>query len=261
MADAKRVEGALQRLYGAGGLSDESASALERAKPAQIEAALGEISGASELLLVSVLVDDSLSIARDIEDIRFGYEKLLEALRTKSFDADVQFHARAMNKGVISPYMALATAPSLTEANYSGSDLAQVTPLYLQSVLTLGTVMLKAQEEEDHGARVRTFTLLMTDGEDNKSGAITVGNVRTMVADMLEFSTNHVVAGMGVGERPTTAFRDIFTTMGIPKNRQYTPGTSVDKLQKAFDEVVKLLALAASSEADFAQLLPGSVSG
>jgi hypothetical protein len=254
----ERLELSLSQLYAIGGVSTEAADALARAEPKQIGTALGETSEAAELLLVSVLVDDSLSIAKDINDIRLGYDKLLTALRNKSFDTDIQFYVRAMNKGIISPYTALASAPSLTDRNYSGSDLAQVTPLYLQSVLMLGAVMLKAQEEEARGAQVRTFTLIITDGEDNKSGGLTASSVRVMVADMLGgLWTNHIVAGMGVGERPTISFRDVFTKMGIPPDRQYTPGTSVGELEKAFDEIAEILTLAASSAAEFAQLLPG----
>lgn len=258
--EIERAESSLEHLYGSGGLSDESAQALEKVELDGVGQALGDVSSSPELLLVSVLVDDSTSIARNIDDIRFGYGRLLEALRTKSFDAEVRVHARAMNRGVISPYTALVEAPSLTDHNYSGSNLAPVTPLYLQSVLLLGTVLLKAQEEEDRGARVRTFTLIITDGEDNKSGDITVRDVRAMVVDMLDFSTNHIVAGMGVGERSAVDFRDIFDEMSIPKDRRYTPGTSVKRLQEAFDDIAELLQLAASSETDFAQLLPGSPS-
>lgn len=256
--ETKRVKRILASLYRGGGLSKPSADALIKAKPSNIGTALGSESGASELLLVSVLVDDSISIAHDIEHIRFGYGKVLMALRTKSFDAAVQFHVRAMNKGVIEPYTDLAHAPALTEANYSGSDLAQVTPLYLQSVLLFGTAMLKAQEEADRGTRVRTYSLIITDGEDNRSGSVTVDDVRAMVTTMHTLWKNHVVAAMGVGERPETQFRDIFTKMGIPSDRQYTPGTSVERLQEDFDEIADMLAIAASSETHFAQLLPGS---
>lgn len=254
----ERVELSLAQLYAIGGLSSDAANALEKAKPAWIGEALGDQSDAPELLLVSVLVDDSLSIARDLEDIRFGYGKLLDALRGKQFDADVQLHVRAMSKGIISPYTSLAAAPALTESNYSGSELSRHTPLYLQTVLTLGTVLLKAQEETDRGARVRTFTLIITDGEDNASGDMTVGNVRAMTASMFSLWTNHIVAGMGVGERPAVDFHDIFTKMGIPRDRHYTSGTSVKELQRAFDEIAEMITLAAASEDDFAQLLPPS---
>lgn len=255
--ETERVVKSLESLYGAGGLSDESAGALAAVSPQHIASGLGERSSSSELLLVSVLVDDSTSIVTNIDEIRLGHGKLLKALRSKPFTADVQVHSRAMNLGVISPYEGLARAAPLTEHNYSGSRLVPETPLYLQSLLMLRTVMVKAQEEEDHGVKVRTFTLIITDGEDNASGEITARHVRAVVTDMLEFATNHIVAGMGVGERDGVDFRDVFRGMGI--SRVLTPGTSVKQLEDAFDDIAETLCIAASSESGFAQLAAESL--
>jgi hypothetical protein len=254
--ELERVADSLGHLYGSGVLSEESANALAKVNQ-QLGQGLGDTAQSKELLLVSVLVDDSTSIARNIEEIRFGYGRLLKALRAELFEADVRVHTRSMNQGVISPYIELAAAPGLTEQNYSGSNLVPVTPLYLASLITLGAVMLKAQEEEARGARVRTFTLIITDGEDNKSGEITAGHVRFVITDMLEFSNEHIVAGMGVGERPVLDFRNIFASMGIPRQWRFTPGTSIDELRRAFRRIAKSLRLAASSQDDFVQLAPG----
>jgi hypothetical protein len=125
----------------------------------------------------------------------------------------------------------------------------------MQSLLTLGTVITKAREEEARGATVRTFTLIITDGEDNNSGDITASHVRVLVADMLEFATNHIVAGMGVGERVN--FYDVFESLGIPKGWILTTGADVDTLQAKFRAISRSLGLAASSEAEFAQLAAG----
>lgn len=121
----------------------------------------------------------------------------------------------------------------------------------------LGSVVLKAQEEEDRGVNVRTFTLVITDGEDNRSGNITAPQVRAISVDMLEFATNHIVAGMGVGERDKVDFRDVFLKMGIPRGWILTAGTSVDELRAKFRQIAHALSLMASSEAAFAQLLLG----
>jgi hypothetical protein len=149
----------------------------------------------------------------------------------------------------------------LNTSNFSGSSLSDWTPLYLQSLLTLGTVVAKAQEEEDRGANVRTFTLIITDGLDNNSGIIAASDVRAVVADMLQFATNHIVAGMGIGELPGVSFRQIFRSMGIPERWIFTAGTSLDELRRVFDEIARKLGLAASSEAGFLQLQSGSSSG
>jgi hypothetical protein len=74
---------------------------------------------------------------------------------------------------------------------------------------------------------------------------------------MLEFSTNHLIAGMGIGEHPEVDYRRIFRSMGIPEGWIFTAGTSIDELRDKFRKIARALALAASSEADFAQLEAG----
>jgi hypothetical protein len=254
--EIERAKGPLQALYRTGAISDDAADALAAVKAvAKIGAGLGERSAGDELLLALILVDDSTSIAANISEIRSGHKHMLEALRAEPFEADVQVHTRALNRGVVSPYQSLANASPLTEQNYSGSHLVPETPLYLQSLLTLFTVMVKAQEEEERGVQVRTFTLIITDGGDNKSGSVTVSQVRALVTDMLEFATNHIVAGMGTGD--PGYFQRVFQSMGIPRNWIFTPGSSVEELRRMFRRIAHYLALAASSETAFAQLLPG----
>jgi hypothetical protein len=254
--EIERAAGPLEGLYRSGALSDDTKDALLYVPGAveKIAAGLGERSAGNELLLALILVDDSTSIAMRIKEIRFGHNLLLEALRAEASDADIQVHTRALNRGVLSPYETLANATPLSERNYSGSYLVPKTPLYLQSLLTLGTVMVKAQEEEERGVKVRTFTLIITDDADNNSGNVGASHVRTLATDMLEFSTNHLVAGMGVGEH--VDYREVFSSMGIPRNWIFTPGTSVDELRRKFRKLARSLALAASSEAAFLQLAP-----
>jgi hypothetical protein len=258
-SELDRTAGSLKRLYTSGALSKESADALTtRETVLDISKGLGETTSSPEVLLVSILVDDSTSIAINIGEICFGYDQMLQALRAEPFTADVQVHTRALNRGVISPYVSLAKIRSLTDQGYSGSRLVSETPLYLQSLLTLGTVMTKAQEEEDRGAKIRTFTLIITDGEDNTLGETTAAHVRAVVTDMLEFSTNNIVAGMGVGERRSVDFRQVFRSMGIPERWIFTPGTSIEELRAVFREIAETLCLAASSETEFLQLVAGS---
>jgi hypothetical protein len=253
----ERAAGSVEALYRSGALSDDAKDALLVVPSVadKLAAGLGETSTGDELLLAVILVDDSTSVAINMTEIRVGHKLMLEALRDESFDTDVQVQTRALNRGVLSPYKSLIRAMPLTEQNYSGSRLVPETPLYLQSLLTLGTVMVKAQEEEERGVSVRTFSLIITDGEDNKSGTVGASHVRALVTDMLEFSTSHIVAGMGVGEK--VDYRKIFLSMGIPEGWIFTPGTSVDKLRDKFHKIAHSLTLAASSEAAFAQLAPG----
>ncbi len=261
--EIERAVGAIERLYGSGALSQQSADALHGTHRTALEISrgLGEPSSAGELLLATLLVDDSPSIAPNVVEVRLGHNNMLEALRTVDTTAEIRVLTRAFNRGVLSPYRAITQALELDRSNFSGSHLSDWTPLYLQSLLTLGTVVAKAQEEEDRGASVRTFTLIITDGVDNNSGTITASDVRAVVTDMLEFATNHIVAGMGIGERPGVSFGQIFRSMGIPERWIFTAGTDVEELREKFNEIVTKLELAASSEAGFAQLVAGSSSG
>jgi hypothetical protein len=250
--EIERTAGAIQAVWRSGALSDEAKDALVIVQE-QLGRGLGEGSTADELLLVVIVVDDSTSVALNMREIRFGHKLMLDALRTESFGAEVQVQTRALNCGVVASYKSVVTATPLTEQNYSGERLVPETPLYLQSLLTLGDVMIKSQEERARGVRVRTFTLIISDGADNKSGKITAEHVRALTTDMLDFASNHIIAGMGVGEQ--VDYRHVFSAMGIPPKWILTPGTSVTKLREVFKQIARSLALAATSETAFATQL------
>jgi hypothetical protein len=258
--EIERIAGSLERLYQDGGLAEQTSNALQAPRiKAAIERGLGEQSPADELLLATILVDDSLSIAPNIDEIRRGHNAMLAALRETSSSADVRVLTRALNRGILSQYRPIDQAMTLDTVTFSGRHLSSNgTPLYRQSLVTLGTVMVKAREEEDRGAKVRTFTLIITDAEDNRSEGIAAKDVHLIVADMMEFATNHIVAGMGVGERPGIDFRAIFRDMGIPERWMFASAATSDDIRKEFERIVKDLRLAASSETQFLQLVAGS---
>lgn len=258
-AEIERAASAMEALYRSGAISDKATNALARIDGVteQLARGLGETSHGDELVLALILVDDSSSVSGNVGEIRSGHQLMLDALRAERFDADVQVQTRALNRGVISPYTSLTRAVALTENNYSANST--VTPLYLQSLLTLGTAVVKAQEEEARGVKVRTFTLVITDGADNRSGSISVDDVRALVTDMLDFSTSHIIAGMGIGEE--TNFENIFLPMGIPKRWIFEPRSDIGKLRAMFQQIAKSLAIAASSETAFLQLAPGPPAG
>jgi hypothetical protein len=262
--EIERVADSLERLH-EDGISPASSELLSRpAISTAIADALGETGSASELVLVSILVDDSTSIGGNLQEICFGYDTMLEALREDELAAEVMVMTSLLNRGVLMPYRPLATVPALPEQGYRGARLVGETPLYLQSLLTLGAVMVKAREEESRSARVRTFTLLISDAEDNASKDITAQNVKAVVTDMLEFAMNHLIFGMGVGERVDVDFYKVFGEMGIPgrppREWIFSAGIGVEELRAKFREITQLLKLAASSETAFLQLVAGASS-
>jgi hypothetical protein len=253
MTNDERAIRLLQEAYSKGELSDDSTQALLSAEgaAAQVAAALGSEGTSGEVLLVSILVDDSSSIAGHAPEVCAGHNLLLESLLEPS-STEVLVLTRYLNRGLLSPYRPLGEAVRLSDANYTPGGS---TPLHLQSVLTLGTVMAKAREEQGHGRRVRTFTLILTDAADNASKGATAQHVQAIVRDMLDFSHNHIVAGMGIGQE--VYFREVFSVMGIPPGWVLTASSSVEDIRAVFRTIRSALLTAARSESAFRQLLPG----
>jgi hypothetical protein len=261
--DIERAETLLGDMYASGTLSEASTNALLRAKraPREIGAGLGGNVRARDLLLATLLVDDSPSISTNLHEIRRGHELMLRALARQTSGSDVLVLTKMFNRGVVAPYTPIDRATPLTEHNYCSARLLPSTPLYRQSLLTLATTLAKTHDQAQENASVRTFTLILTDGEDfpdpqdHESGTVSASDVRAIVTDMLEFSTNHIVAGMGVGER--VDFQRIFLSMGIPSSWILTPGSTDKDLDAMFRRVSKALELAASSSSGFRQLSAG----
>jgi hypothetical protein len=261
---ADRTDDAADLLQGAfadGELSQESAQALLGVGNVghEIGPALGADASKGELLLVTILADDSGSIDAipgGASAVSQGHNRCLEALETED-DTEVLVHTRYLNAGTLSPYSPLATAARLSSENFRPN--AGATPLYRQSVLTLGAVMAKAREQKDKGRRVRAFTLLITDGGDNASGNVTAESVRFLVRDMLEFSDDYIVAGMGIGQ--TEYFRQIFRAMGIPEGWILTADATPEEIQGIFQKIARSLRLAAGGgDSGWLQLEAGPVS-
>jgi len=201
---------------------------------AQIQAGLGvavDDVGASEVLLVTMMPDDSASIASagNTASVRDGHNLVLDALGASKQAGDVFVHTRYLNGTVLTPYCALDQAVRLTSANY---DPRLGTPLYDQAVVVLGTVLAKSQELAQAGIAVRTVTLIITDGADYGSTRQRPQDVRHLVEDLIA-QESHVVAAMGISDG-STDFRRVFTEIGIPDRWIMTPGSTASEIRRAF---------------------------
>ncbi len=246
--DVERAAILLREAYARGELSEGSTQALLAAGDIgpEVEDALGVAGTAASLVLVTILVDDTASlgaIPQGAEAVRLGHNRCLDVLKEQDA-TEVLVHTRTLNQGSISPYCKLTEAAQLTTDNYQ--PIWPSTPLYRQTVVTLGAVMAKARDEKERGRRVHAFTLIITDGQDNASGEITVDHVRFLVRDMLEFSKGYAVAGMGIGS--PEEFQRIFGAMGIPKDRLFTADATEEDILKSFQEIAEQLQLEASKE-------------
>src|SRR5512142_3261101 len=96
--ELERAGRLFQRLLEAGDLSPESEGALVAIEGAALEIGrgLGDRPASRDLLLATVLVDDSTSVALRLDEIRRGHGLLREALGEKATSADVQMMTRAL---------------------------------------------------------------------------------------------------------------------------------------------------------------------
>ncbi|HET7052977.1 MAG TPA: hypothetical protein VFI09_03555 [Solirubrobacterales bacterium] len=255
--ELERAADLIGRAYADGELSRESANSLRAVGniAGELGPALGVSGEAGDLLLVTILVDDSTSITEapyGPEAVRLGHNLCLDVLEGR-FDRQVLVHTRYLNGGSLSPFMPVNVALRLSDANYRPE--VPKTPLHRQTVITLGSVMTKVRAEREEGRRVRAFTLLVTDGGDNASSHLTAEHVRFLVKDMLDFSDDYIVGAMGIGD--SQQFRGIFTDMGVPQDWIMTPDATAADIERVFkDKVVPALSIALTGgEAEWTHLL------
>ncbi|MFD0044935.1 hypothetical protein ACFVGV_07075 [Pseudarthrobacter scleromae] len=212
-----------------GTLSPLSAKALQVPSIMdQIEDALEEsygIESAGEVLLVTLMPDDSGSMAgRKAESVRTGHNELLEAFLQSSSRNKILLQTRYLNTTLLNPFQPLGLCLQMKEDNY---PCVFGTPLSSQTIVTLGTVLVKAEELRAQGAgRVRSATLIMTDGEAD------IGpEVASIVSDMRRVG-DHIVAGMGFSENGRL-FPNVFAAMGIDDQFIFT-ASSREEILRAF---------------------------
>lgn len=263
MSQTPNVSALLGSAQKAGDLSKEAAAALNVVDlGARIEAAMGvpaEDVDASEVVLVTLLIDDSGSIRMvhgNSQAIRDGHNLIIESLRASKQSAAVLVHTRYLNGEILYPYRAIDQAVEMDSHNYNPNG---GTPLYDESVVTLGTVMAKAAEFSNAGVPVRTITLILTDGADQGSYRQTASSVSKIVADMLRLET-HIVAAMGVDDGATD-FRQVFEEMGIRPEWILTPGNTPSDIRKACGVFSKSAVRASQTAASFSQTALGGFAG
>lgn len=227
----------------------------------EIEAGLGvniDDVKSSEVVLVTMMPDDSGSIrfGNNTQAVRDGHNQVIEALRTTKQADSILVHNRYLNGSVLYPYQPISQAILMDSSNY---DPNQGTPLYDQTVVLLGTVLVKAQEFAENGVPVRTVTLIITDGEDVHSVRSTAKDCASLIHDMLK-SENHIIAAMGM-DSGSTDFRQVFQEMGIRDEWILTPGNTQHEIRQAFRMFSQSAVRASQSAANFSKTAAGGFGG
>jgi hypothetical protein len=223
----------------------------------KIARGLGESSHSGKVFLVSIVADDSRSIfeKRNNAAVAQGHNDIVDELKgiaTGDEADDILVHTRYLNGLLLNPYRTLERVKLMNADNYYDGG---GTPLYDQSVIALGTTIAKTAQLTAMGATVRTFTLIISDGDDRHSQAARAQSVAWIVGDML-LTGHHIVAAMGVSDG-VTDFRTVFQKMGIKPGWILSPKDSRDAIRKAFREVTDQLALAAGNEDRFTEMALG----
>jgi hypothetical protein len=243
-----------------GDLSEEAYKALSVADlGAQIQAAMGVPAlnvPASRGVLLTMLVDDSGSIQYrgNEQTVRDGYNEVIVAMRDSRQAGETLVTTRYLNGHILYPYQFLAHVPLLDKQNYHAGG---GTPLYDQTIATLGTVIAKTLEFGNNGTPVSTVTLIVTDGNDESSSS-TAHEVAAIVTDMLAQEC-HIVAGMGISDG-STDFARVFREMGIPDQWVLTPRNDPKEIRRAFQLFSQSAIRASSGGVGFSQTAQTGVS-
>jgi hypothetical protein len=259
-------EGAVQD----GNLSQKSLQALNMIDPgAAIQQGFGvKVADvkAAEVVLVTLLVDHSGSIRYvkgNSDAIRNGHNGILAALGDSKQQDGILVMCRyftpvpGTSSNVLYPYCALKDAVQMTPQNYDPND---GTPLYDETVVTLGAVIAKTQEFEDNGVAVRSVTAIITDGADAGSAKATAAHCKSLVHDM-KLAEKHIVCAMGISDGGMTDFEQVFQDMGIDKQWILTPKNSPSEIRKAFQVVSQSAVRASQSAASFSKAALGGFGG
>lgn len=184
-------------------------------------------------ILLTVVVDDSYSIreSRNEQVIRDGvnayFQSQAEGPQAKGILVSIVY----LNGTVLMPYMPLSEVVKLDDQNYQATGR---TPLYDKASAVLPMVMMEAEKiEAQTGARVITWTMFVTDGQDWRSVKFTAADVANLVHDMHKDEGKHIVAGMGIGSH--FDWKTIFGEMGIADQWILTSGDTPHAMRAAFD--------------------------
>lgn len=207
------LKGLLQGVQSEGGIENSTANILTSADTlAQIRKGMGispDQYTESDVLIITILMDDSGSMASNAQNAIDGHNEVIAALKGSKKGGRTIVSCRYINGKVVYPYCKLADALCLDSYNYIPDG---ATPLYDQTMITLGGALATSKEYEDAGISVQTWTLIVTDGCDYGSVKASASDVSTLISSMNNEA--HIVLAMGIDDRKTN-FREVFKSMGI----------------------------------------------
>lgn len=195
---------------------------------------------ADEVILVSVLIDDSQSIGfhDNAEAIIEGHNNVIESLKGSTSKSNILFRTQYLNGYVLNDWVLLKNAQKMSEENYRHDGM---TPLYDASVVMLGSVLAEVQKAREKGKDARSGSLIVTDGKDEFSKECSAEDVSVLTQWMTRNNTEeyveHAVAFMGIEGDKDISYEKVSKAMGIgldSKKWLIRPGTDPMGIRRAF---------------------------
>lgn len=242
----------------------------------QIQAGFGVVAtsvDASEVLLVTLVVDDSTSIRSTGNEqiVRDGVNLVLKSLkdskqRDNIFVMIVVFNNYGKPSNVIVPYTHIDDVPYLDATNYRANG---GTPLYDMDIKKSAMIIAKMQEFADCGVTARGVALMMSDGADygsNKKPSDAATANRSLLS-----TEQHIMLAMGIDDserdaqgnvvQKGTDFRKVFSSMGYRPECILTPGNTESELRAAFMVVSQSAVRASQGAKGFSQAAASGAGG
>lgn len=196
-----------------GVLSQKSLGALGGANREITTALAGSYADTSggDVILITMQLDDSESMAGEPERaVLHGHNDLMDLMAASPLGQRTLLQTRCLSGQIINPFSPFVACQRLDHHNYQANF--GDTPLFRESVITLGAVLAKTEEQVGLGSKVRSGTLIMSDGGSAEPFEL-AEDAATLIADMRSVG-DHIVAAMGFGSPDFywASFRD----MGIP---------------------------------------------
>lgn len=187
---------------------------------------------ATEVVLVSLLLDDSSSMCGRVDAAIQGQQAMLKALEESKQKDSFLIGMWALNKNdPYHSYVKLEDAVKLDNSNYQPIGM---TPLYDRWYEMLASNVAYAQQLRASGTMVRSIAIVITDGNENDSHRFNDLDCAKLAADLLA-SEQFVLAFVGAGD--DDYFRYMAKKMGIPDGAVLVVGDSPSDMRKIFQIV------------------------
>lgn len=205
----------------------------------------------NEALLVSLLLDDSWSIAEfdGEESICDGQNLFVDQMLKFKDRKDVLVEQVLMNKGVLHSFTEISNVIRLV--NNNNYQIGGYTPLYRKLCERLGTMVLKAKVEyAECGFPCRCIMAVVSDGEncDPNNNNFTSDNVKTLVDELGESLIMYFV---GIQNNKRVDFVKIAEAIGVPSKNILTPNSDPDSIARAFNTISRTISNATKSAKNF----------